>query len=218
MLKDLRKVQKVMSGDGRRTLASTAARSTPPSRVLATGALATLTQSLRRPRLSLAIFIVAIVLSGLGIWAIIHFWRPSPYIPAATIKKWYDRGTDALRNGAYYAATKSLGQAISSDDNFALAHARLAEAFAELEFTDKAKDELLRVSALVPDRSTLPRTEALYLEGVNATIARDFPSSIKSYSEIADLSPNEPQAYVDLGRAYERNDQNRKRRELSESD
>ena len=68
----------------------------------------------------------------------------------------------------------------------------------------------MRVSALVPDRSTLPRTEALYLEGVNATIAGDFPSSIKSCSEIADLSPNEPQAYVDLGRAYERNDQNQK--------
>ena len=210
MLKDLRSVQKTMSTDGRRTLATAAARPTPSDQALPTGAFATLTQTLRRPRLSLATFIIAIVLCGLSIWAIIHFWRPSPYQPSATAKKWYDRGTDALRNGAYYAATKSLEQAINSDDKFALAHARQAEAFAELEYTEKAKDELLRVSALVPDRSVLPRAEALYLEGVNATVARDFPSAVKSYSEIAGLSPNEPQAYVDLGRAYERNDQNDK--------
>lgn len=210
MLKDLRNVQKSLSTDGRRTLATSKPRPTPVGQVWPTGAFATLTQTLRRPRLSLATFVVAFGLCLLGIWAIIHFWRPAPYQPSATAKKWYDRGTDALRNGAYYAAAKSLEQAISSDDKFALAHARLAEAYAELEYTDKAKNELLRVSALVPDRSILPPTETLYLEGVNATVARDFPGSIKSYSEIADLSAGEPQAYVDLGRAYERNDQNQK--------
>src|SRR2546426_1076280 len=209
MLKDLRAVLLTLSSDGRRTL-MLATRDTPRSQRLATSSFRILTQSLRRPRLSLGAFILAILLSGAAVWAVIHFWRPSIHKPSAAAKSWYDRGTDALRNGAYYAATKSLQQAINNDDRFALAHARLAEAFSELEYTDKAKDELLRVSALVSDRSRLPRTDALYLEAVNATVARDFPNAIKSYSEIVSLSPNEPQAYVDLGRAYQRNDQNEK--------
>jgi tetratricopeptide (TPR) repeat protein len=195
-----------LSGDGRRTLAF-ASRDTPQAKPMATGALATLTQTLQRPRLSLGAFIIAALVIGLGVWGAIHFWPGSHYEASATAKKWYDGGTDALRNGAYYAATKSLEQAVISDDKFPLAHARLAEAFAQLEYSDKAKDELLRVSALVPDRSKLPRSEALYLEAVNATVARDFPSAIRAYSEIARLSSSEPQGYIDLGRAYERNDQ-----------
>jgi tetratricopeptide (TPR) repeat protein len=207
LLKDLRALSPTLSGDAHRTLALDT-RDTPLSKPMATGALATLTQTLQRPRLSLGAFIVAAVVIGLGVWGIIHFWPASHYEPLAAAKKWYDAGTDALRNGAYFAATKSLEQAVITDDKFALAHARLAEAFAELEYTDKAKDELLRVSALVPDRSRLPRSEALYLEAVNASVARDFPSAIRSYDDIARLSAGEPQVYIDLGRAYERNDQN----------
>lgn len=206
MLKDLRNVLTTVSSDGHRTLV----RKVPASQSMASGAWATLTHSLRRKRHSLGTVIVAILVSCLGLWAIIHYWPASRYQPSPAAQKWYQGGTDALRNGAYFAAAKSLEQAISSDPNFALAHARLAEAFAELEFTDKAKDELLRVSALVTDRSRLPRSEALFLEAVNATVARDFPAAIKAYTEIASLSPNEPQGYVDLGRAYQRNDQNDK--------
>lgn len=209
MAEDLRAVLLTMSSDGRPTKAREG-RASDPSRSLPTGALGSITQSLRRPRLSLGAFILAIALAGAAIAAVFHWWRPSLHTPPAAAQDWYERGTDAIRDGAYYAATKSLGQALSIDDRFALAHARLAEAFAELEYTDKAKDELLRVSALVPDRSILPRTDALYLEGVNAAVARDFPSAIKSYSEIVGLAPKAPQVYVDLGRAYEKNDQNDK--------
>ena len=72
-----------------------------------------------------------------------------------------------------WANAKSLGQAIAIDDKFALAHARLAEALAELDYGDKAKDELLRVASLVPDRSLLPLTDGLYLEAINSVVARE---------------------------------------------
>jgi len=208
MLKDLRSVLTTVSGDSHRSLRDdrriTASQSSPVS------AWTTLTQSFRRTRLPLGTVILAVILSGLAVWAIIHFWPSTPYKPNEAAKKWYDAGTDALRNGAYFAAAKSLEQAIESDQKFALAHARLAEAFAELEYSEKAKDELLVVSQLVSDRSRLPRAEAAYLEAVNASVSRDFATAIKSYQEIADLTPNEPQVYVDLGRAYQRNDQNNK--------
>jgi len=62
---------------------------------------------------------------------------------SAAALPWYERGTDALRNGAYYQASKAFEEAIGIDNRFALAHARLAQAWTELDYTDKAKDELL---------------------------------------------------------------------------
>src|SRR5947209_5446324 len=206
MLKDLRRVLSTLSTDGERTR-MLSDRSTLHSLRLPTGALNTLTQSLRRPRLSLATFAVAIVVSGFAIWAAIHWWPRPVHKPSAVAKDWYDKGTDALRNGAYYQASKELEQAIAADDKFALAHARLAEAWTELDYTDKAKDELLRVSSLVPDRTALPRLDALYLEAITASSSGDYPGAIKWYGEIAGLSPDDPQVYVDLGRAYEKNNQ-----------
>lgn len=210
MLKDLRNVQKSLPGDGRRTLATMSARSgrsTPSSHALPTGALATLTQTLRRPRLSLAALIVIIVLSGLAIFALVHWWPSSLHKPSAGAQAMYDLGVTALRNGAYYQASNALEQATRADDEFALAHVRLAEAWTELDDSDKAKDELLRARALVPDRSALATTDALYLDAIGATVTRDYGAAIKAYGEIVRYSPNDAQVYVDLGRAYEKNDQ-----------
>ena len=207
MLRDLRNVQMTLGTDGGRTLATAAARATPVDQALPTRSLATLTQTLRRPRLSLATLLVAIVLTGVALWAVAHWWRPALHKPPAVAQALYDQGTDALRNGAYYQASMALEQAIKADDEFALAHARLAEAAAELEDSDKAKDELLRARALVPDRARLAVIDALYLDAISATVTRDYVAAIKVYNEIARSSPEDAQVYVDLGRAYEKNDQ-----------
>ncbi|HKZ78306.1 MAG TPA: tetratricopeptide repeat protein [Pyrinomonadaceae bacterium] len=206
MLKDLRAVLVTLSTNGYRT-PRLVPGSTSHFRAIPSGALTTLSKSLRRPRLSLLTFTMAIALTATGIWGIIHWRRPTPYKPAAVALDWYNKGMDALRNGAYYQASKALEQAIVVDEKFALAHARLAEAWTEIDYTDKAKDEMLRVSSLVPDRSLLPRIESLYFDAINATVIRDFPNAIKAYGEIARLSPSDPQVYVDLGRTYEKNDE-----------
>jgi eukaryotic-like serine/threonine-protein kinase len=206
MLGDLRSILPTLSADGQQTSRITPAV-TSPSRVIRASALTTLAESFRRPRVPLGTFILATLAVGFAAWAILHFWKPAPYKPSAAALDWYKRGTAALRNGAFMQASTALQQAVASDDKFALAHARLAEAFAELDYTDKAQQEALRVSALVPDRSSLPRIDALYLEAVNATVTRDFSAATKAYSAIAQLTPNEAQVYVDLGRAYEKNDE-----------
>jgi tetratricopeptide (TPR) repeat protein len=111
-----------------------------------------------------------------------------------------------LREGAYYEASKALEQAIDLDEGFALAHARLAEAWTELDYEDRAKDELLRVASLVPDRSSLPERDALYLRAITETLTRNLGSAIETYRAILDRAPEteKPFAYVDLGRAYEK--------------
>jgi tetratricopeptide (TPR) repeat protein len=206
MLKDLRAVLTTVSSDNSRTL-MLEGRKTPVSQPMPTGAFATLTQTFKRKRVSLGTLIIAIVLSGVAIWAVFHWWRPSPYMPPAAALALYNQGTDALRNGAYYQASNALDQAVRADNNFALAHARLAEAWTELDYSDKAKDELLLANNLVPDRSGLVAIDALHLDAINATVTRKYDRAIKAYNEIVRDSPDVAGVYVDLGRAYEKNEQ-----------
>lgn len=209
MLGDLRPVLATLTSDNHnapRLLRG----STSSSRPLSASALITLTETLRRPRLSLGTFIIVIVAIALASWSIVRFWKPAPYVPSPVALDWYNKGSEAMRNGAFLQATLALKQAISADDKFALAHARLAEAWTELDYADEAKNEMLRVAELVPDRSRLPRVDALYLEAIHAAVTRDFPNSVKAYSEILRLSPKEPHVYFDLGRAHEKNDDTKK--------
>jgi len=184
-----------------------ATRQLPRNRTHSASALMTLNETFRRPRLSLATFILAVLALGLVVWVFYEWRKPQPYEPTTLALDFYNKGTDALRNGAFLQATKAFQQAIDNDSNFPLAHARLAEAYMELDYADKAQDAMLRAEALVGDRSQLASSDTLYLDAINATVRRDFPAAIKAYQELVKLTPEEPQVYVDLGRAYEKNDE-----------
>lgn len=204
MVTDLNQVEATLSSDGYRS-PRRSSHAAAPSHVASPSAITTLADAIRRPRLSVITLLIAIVASAVVVWAAFKFWKPPPYKPSPMGQDWYTKGTDALRNGAYLQASLALERATKADPGFALAHARLAEAYTELEYPDLAKDQLLLVLNLVPDRSQLPRVDALYLEAINNVVVRDYPAAIKSYSQIASLQPNEARAYVDLGRVYEKN-------------
>jgi tetratricopeptide (TPR) repeat protein/predicted Ser/Thr protein kinase len=203
LLADLRAIKPHLSGEGRP--AAIRNNQTPIGGTRRSSALHTFTTSMRKQRFSLTALIAVVAFTAVAIWAVIHWWPRSYYLPPAAALVWYDRGTDALRNGAYFQASKALEQAIAIDNRYALAHARLAQAWAELDYTDKAKDELLTTTGLVGDRSSLSPKDALYLDATTAGIRRDFAAAVKAYSGIAELSPEDPQVYVDLGYAYENN-------------
>lgn len=205
MLADLHRVEPTISQDGRgrgRVLS----RSAMTTKTIRQSALTTFAETIRRPRLSLITFVAALILVAAGVWIAVKWWKPAPYQPNAQALELFNRGTDFLRNGAFLQASRTLQQAVAADPNFALAHARLAEAWSELDYADRAKDELIIVSTLIPNRLLLPRDQELYLNAINATVARDFPAAIEAYRELAELKKAEPRAYVDLGRAFERND------------
>jgi serine/threonine protein kinase/tetratricopeptide (TPR) repeat protein len=172
-----------------------------------TGTLAALSDIFRRPRLPIGYVIgalLAVAFLTLGIWYLV---RARPHQPNADAQRFYETGANALRAGSFFQASKALSLAIAGDDQFALAHARLAEAWMELDYSDRAKDELLRVGELSPNRSLFTPVDALYLDAITATVRRDFPRAITAYAEIARLQPNQSYVYVDLGRAYEKNNQ-----------
>jgi serine/threonine protein kinase/tetratricopeptide (TPR) repeat protein len=169
----------------------------------------TLTDTLRRP---------AVSIPSLGLVIVVVVWLslPPPMIrrPSLAAMQWYEAGTTSMREGTYYKASKALEQAVQSDDKFALAHARLAEAYAELDYADKAKDQIIRAESLA-NESRMQPLDALYLQAVTKIVLRDFVPAIESYRQIAQQAPEKDKARVsvDLGRAYEKNDQLKEARE-----
>ena len=135
-------------------------------------------------------------------------FRRGRHQPPPEAVVWYNRGTSAIREGAYFQASKALERALEIDNAFALARARQAEAYAEIELTDRGREELLQAMALLPDRSTLSEAESLYLDAVAATLNRNFKTAIDKYSKIVDSvgDVEKSAAYVDLGRAYEKDE------------
>jgi serine/threonine protein kinase/tetratricopeptide (TPR) repeat protein len=212
MIEDLHRASMMVSGNEHRVrrLKDDLHRTGEPNsprRTNRSSALLTITDGLRRPRLSLGFVIISILITGAALWGFIYWLKPGAHKVSSEAQSWYDRGLEALNTGAYFQASKSLLKATEIDDHFALAHARLAEAWMEMGYNDNAKDEMLRVSALVPDRSVLAQADALYLDAINAQVSNDFTRAIRAYEEIARLTPNKAQVFVDLGRAYEKNDE-----------
>ncbi|MBA3806318.1 MAG: tetratricopeptide repeat protein, partial [Acidobacteria bacterium] len=173
-------------------------------------ALATLSDIFKRPRISIGLVLTVLLLLGLVAWLVVRSLQPAVHQPPAEAARWYEMGTNALRDGAAYQASKALQQAISADDNFALAHARYAEALMELDNLDRAKDELLRVAQISEGHAGLSQLDSVYLKAITAAVRRDFPAAIAAYSEISRLTPDRAHVYVDLGRAYENTDGTKK--------
>lgn len=183
------------------------------SRASSLSGLISLSSMARRPRVLVPAVLVVLVALSVPLW-----WRATPYRPNPEALQWYERGTGALHDGTYYKASKALEEAIKFDDKFALAHARLAEAWSELDYADKANRENLRAQSLVRDLSALSPLDALYLQAITHVVLREFGPAIEAYRKIAELAPaaEKAQAYVDLGRAQEKNDEIKKAQESYE--
>lgn len=168
--------------------------------------LSDLSQILRRPRIPILYLLIGLLVATVAVVAAVRLMRGGPYKPTAEAQRWYEVGTNALRDGAYYQASQALEKAIAADDGYMLAHARLAEALVELDYIDRAKDELLRIGS--SGRSGQGGVDALYLEAITSIARRDFPKAIALYKQINEQTPDDQKADVllDLGRAFEKNE------------
>ncbi|HLL76668.1 MAG TPA: protein kinase [Pyrinomonadaceae bacterium] len=209
MVEELRRVRALLPANGSAPAAAPHAARTQvmapqPSTQARASALLTLSENLRRPRLSVAavVAVVAVVLGG--VWVAAKMLRPTAHKPSPEAERLAETGADYLREGAFWHAGKTLQRAVEADDRYALAHARLAEALMEQDYTDRATEVLLRVRQLVPDPSVLPERDRLYLDAVTSTATRDFSAAVAAYEQIARRWPEAAAAHVDLGRAYER--------------
>ena len=167
--------------------------------------LRTLAEPLRRPRAAAAAAIVLTAAVAASGWLLLS---GGAYKPAPDALPWYREGVAALRDGTYYKASKALQKAVELDPRFAMAHARLAEAWLELEYTDKAKDEML-LAVPVGTNPHLTRPDQWFVQALNRTLTRDYAGAAGIFLQIANASPDagKADAEVDLGHAYEKNEQ-----------
>jgi serine/threonine protein kinase/Tfp pilus assembly protein PilF len=161
-------------------------------------------RAVRSRKVQIALAAIVVLLLGFVGW---RWWRGSPYQPTPDARKWYDLGLQAAHDGTFWQASKRFELSVSLDDNYAPAHAHLAEAYVEINNTEKAQEELLRATPLAESRP-LASADAAYLDAIAATIRRDFPAAINGYQKILDQASatDKATAYLDLGRAYERNE------------
>lgn len=203
MLEDLQDLREILQGSGNDTR-----RMNPKRDSFRSTAGTNVSGGTRKIpiRVKAGLGVMALVI--LGSWSAFRIWRSVPYEASSEARTWYDRGVNHMHSGTYYQASKELEQAILADDGFALAHARLAAAYVEIDNTDKAMEELVHALSLVSNRSVLTSQDAAYLDAVAATVRREFPKAIDYYRKLAGEAPDQEKAnaYVDLARAYERND------------
>ncbi|HKP85759.1 MAG TPA: tetratricopeptide repeat protein, partial [Blastocatellia bacterium] len=156
--------------------------------------------------------LIVIAIAALALWVGFHLRHGSPHQTTPDVQRFYEMGRNALSDGSYYQGSKMLERAISLDNEFPLAHARLAEAWVEMDYPDRAKDELLLATTLIPDRGALAQSDRLYLDAIAATVRRDFAAAVGNFREIAEQSSDAQKAlaYVELGRAYQRNEEPQK--------
>ena len=182
---------------------------TPAPGTHPTGALATLSDIFKRPRLSIGYVtgaLLLLVVIGFGVW---RLTRATIHTPKPEAQRLYDKAVEAMRESAYFRASKILEQALQEDDEFALAHARLAECWTELDSSDKAQSELIRTLTLVPNPSVLPQVDSLRLQAVTKTVQRDFAKAVDDYRALVGAVGTGEKAFAlfDLGRAYEKSEQ-----------
>ena len=130
-------------------------------------------------------------------------WANARRRPSREAELLYQKGVEDISAGAYFAATKALEESVKAAPHFALAHARLAEAWIELEMPEKAQQQMLL--ALREDTGWLPQSERLQIEAIDLTVTREYAAAAAKYEALVKLaSTGEPSATVDLGRAYEK--------------
>jgi serine/threonine-protein kinase len=147
------------------------------------------------------LILTAAVIAAVIVW---RMTQPDDLPPVpADAQRYYDRGTEALREGAYLVARTNLEEATRLFDRYALAYARLAEADTELDEEDTAQRRLVRLSTLVPDKSRLPEEERLRVRAVEAIVLHDPDAAVAAYRDLTARRPNDAGAWLDLGRAQE---------------
>ncbi|HYY41617.1 MAG TPA: serine/threonine-protein kinase, partial [Pyrinomonadaceae bacterium] len=154
-------------------------------------ALVTISEGLRRPRLSIATVcagLFVVLAAGWGLW----LWlRPHPYQPKPEAEYAYSKGTEFLRDNAYYQASKWFKEATEKDNRYVLAHARYAEALTELDYTDIAKTEMLSAGTWVREQKVLSDVDTLYFDAIQAMVTHDYPRAINAYQKITQLQPKD---------------------------
>lgn len=120
-----------------------------------------------------------LVTAGAGFW----IWEDQPYQPAEPALDWYQKGVEALHSMTFEAARKALERAVAADPKFALAHASLARAYDELDYSERAKDAMLR-AVTAAQETRLRKADETRLRALQFMISRDYDRAAPLFQEL----------------------------------
>lgn len=142
-------------------------------------------------------------------------WSMRTYVPKPQALVWYRQGLQAVRDGTYLKASRALAEAVRVDPEFTLARAHLAETWVEMDYGDRAREEMLRVRR---GGGRLSKADRLHVEAIEYLVTGDLKETIARYEEMAGEAEGSGRAavYLDLARAYERSGQPKKARESAQ--
>ncbi len=128
--------------------------------------------------------VAIVVLAAIVAW----FGMPGPGRGATRspeAQHFFDQGVFALRDGAYLKARNVLELAIKADSSWALAHARLAEAWTELDNFDAASREITAAHSRAANDKAIGELDHLYLQAITQTVDGNHAEALKAYDQIA---------------------------------
>jgi tetratricopeptide (TPR) repeat protein len=155
--------------------------------------------------LALVCFLTALI--GFSIYMYQEIYQEYP--PTPTAKMWYDKGTEALNNGEPFKAKTYFEEAINSDEVFAMAYARHAETLFELGNIEEARTEIAKARDTLKNSGYFLLNEnSIRFQAISDTLLSEHADAIKNYQKIASYASDteKGQAFLDLGMAFDRNE------------
>ncbi|HWW74443.1 MAG TPA: serine/threonine-protein kinase, partial [Pyrinomonadaceae bacterium] len=161
----------------------------------------------------IALAALALSVLALAVWFTLTRQPPAWVWKSRLAQQRFADGVSALRDGTYDKARKLLGDSVSLEvaagGNPPQAHARLAEALAELDNRRGAEEEIRVAQALASEYGRLPPLDRLYIDAVGDAVRGASDEMVGRYEEIVRRTPDadgteKSRAYVDLGRAWEK--------------
>ena len=127
------------------------------------------------------------VASSLGLLALVLtgylFWSQRMFRPTSEALDWYQRGVAAMHSMTYEAARRALEEAVAADPKFALAQATLARSYDELDYSDLAKDAMLRALTLAGE-TRLSGVNARKLRASLFMVSHDYERAAPLFAEL----------------------------------
>jgi serine/threonine protein kinase/Tfp pilus assembly protein PilF len=131
-----------------------------------------------------------------GYWV----WSHVPYSPRPASVEWYRKGVNELHATTYESARRSLEQAVAIDPQFALAYASLAQAYQELDYTELAKESMLKAMTIAQE-TRLSAADERRLNAYQFMVAREYDRAAPLLQEMerAASSAEKPAAALESG-------------------
>jgi serine/threonine protein kinase/Tfp pilus assembly protein PilF len=145
-------------------------------------------------RASIGVGILLVAGSGLRLW----FQRP--YRPKETALKWYQTGQGALHSMTFDAARRAFEQAVEADPEFALAHASLAIAYDLLDYSERAKESMLRALSAAQE-TRLSGDDRMRLRALQFMVSREYDRAVPLLRQLEKTAANQekPAAALEFG-------------------